>query len=93
MKTHAWAVTGTFHGSIIYAPSEGEARRTFHRYYNGESIISMSVVTVPAYLSNENEYDEDEPDDFEPCENCDLPDACGDFGCAILQGLYKPILP
>lgn len=36
-----WAVTGTFHGSIIFAQSEGEARRIFHKHYNGESIIHM----------------------------------------------------
>ncbi len=39
MKTYA--VTGTFHGSIIYANSEGEARRIFHDYYNGESITHL----------------------------------------------------
>lgn len=36
-----WAVTGTFHGSIVEAESEGEARRIFHKYYNGESIIHI----------------------------------------------------
>ena len=35
----SFAVTGTFHGSIIYATSEGEARRIFHKHYKGESII------------------------------------------------------
>jgi hypothetical protein len=39
MKT--FAVTGTFHGSIVYAKTEGEARRIFHRYYNGESITNI----------------------------------------------------
>ena len=29
-----YAVTGTFHGSLVEAHSEGEARRIFHRYYN-----------------------------------------------------------
>ncbi len=36
-----FAVTGTYHGSIIYAKSEGEARRIFHKYYNGESILNV----------------------------------------------------
>jgi hypothetical protein len=36
-----FAVTGTFHGSIIFATTEGEARRIFHAHYNGESILSM----------------------------------------------------
>jgi len=35
----AFAVTGTFHGSIVYAYSEGDARRAFHKAWNGESII------------------------------------------------------
>lgn len=29
-------------------------------------------------------------DDFQSCSNCDLPDACADFGCAIKSGLFKP---
>ena len=36
-----FAVTGTFHGSIVYANSEGEARRLFHKKYNGESITHL----------------------------------------------------
>jgi adenosylmethionine-8-amino-7-oxononanoate aminotransferase len=36
-----WYVTGTYHGSHIYARSEGDARRAFHRYYNGESIVHI----------------------------------------------------
>ncbi len=39
MKTYA--VTGTFHGSIVYATTEGNARRAFHAYYNGESILCV----------------------------------------------------
>jgi len=34
-------VTGTFHGSHIYAKSEGEARGIFHKWYNGESITHI----------------------------------------------------
>lgn len=30
-----------------------------------------------------------EEEDFEPCSNCDLPDACNDFGCAIKNGVRK----
>jgi len=40
-KPIRFAVTGTFHGAIIYAFSEGQARRIFHQYYNGESIIDL----------------------------------------------------
>lgn len=35
-----YAVTGTYHGSLIEAKTEGEARRVFHKYYNGESITN-----------------------------------------------------
>lgn len=42
MKTvFCWAVTGTFHGSIVDAETEGEARRIFHKFYNGESIVTI----------------------------------------------------
>lgn len=40
-STYTWAVTGTFHGSLIEASTEGEARRIFHKYYNGESITHI----------------------------------------------------
>lgn len=40
-----FAVTGTFHGSIIYAFSEGDARRTFHKSWNGESILIVKDIT------------------------------------------------
>jgi hypothetical protein len=43
-----WAVTGTFHGSIIEAETEGEARRIFHKHYNGESITHIKRRNVPA---------------------------------------------
>lgn len=44
-----WAVTGTFHGSIIEAETEGEARRIFHKHYNGESITRIKKRNVPAW--------------------------------------------
>jgi hypothetical protein len=39
---------------------------------------------------DEDEYDDDE-DEFECCDECDLPDACMDFGCAIRNGIIIPI--
>ena len=41
---HTFLVTGTFHGSIVIAPSEGKARKAFHIFYNGESIIHVRKV-------------------------------------------------
>jgi len=35
------------------------------------------------------DYNED--DGFEPCNDCDLPDACSDFGCAIKSGIKKDV--
>lgn len=40
---NSYIVTGTYHGSVIYAKCEGDARRAFHEFYNGESIISITV--------------------------------------------------
>lgn len=52
MKTKevkTWLVTGTRHGSIIEARSEGDARRAFHAYYNGESIVSIRTTNTLAW--------------------------------------------
>jgi len=38
---YSYAVTGTFHGSIVSAQNEGEARRIFHKHYKGESITHI----------------------------------------------------
>ncbi len=40
-------VTGTYHGSHVYSKSEGDARRTFHAHYNGESIVHVSSPKWP----------------------------------------------
>ena len=45
IQIKVFAVTGTFHGSIIYAFSEGDARREFHKKYNGESIITVKDIS------------------------------------------------
>ena len=40
-----YAVTGTLNGSIVFAQSEGEARRVFHKRYNGESILLVKDIS------------------------------------------------
>jgi len=40
-----FAVTGTYHGSIIECKNEGEARRLFHKAWNGESIILVKNIS------------------------------------------------
>lgn len=44
-----FAVTGTYHGSFVEAESEGEARRIFHRYYNGESILHIKEISAAQF--------------------------------------------
>jgi len=36
-----WFVTGTWHGSIYTCDTEGEARKLFHKHFNGESIVNI----------------------------------------------------
>lgn len=45
-KLKVYAVTGTYHGSIVYAYTEGEARRSFHKQYNGESILVVKDIST-----------------------------------------------
>lgn len=47
-----WNVTGTKHGIIIHAKTEGEARNNFHDMFKGESIISCSDTSKPTYWNN-----------------------------------------
>lgn len=44
-----YAVTGTFHGSIVEAKCEGDARRAFHKFYNGESITHVKLLKYGYY--------------------------------------------
>ena len=41
------------------------------------------------YFEMSAETDDDEDDNWQPCDNCDLPDACADFGCAIKSGVRE----
>lgn len=36
--------------------------------------------------NDDDDFDDDDSD-FQPCDQCDLPDACDDFGCAIKSGI------
>jgi hypothetical protein len=45
-------VTGTFHGSIVVAMSEGDARQHFHGTYHGESIIHIKDHTGHIYQNS-----------------------------------------
>lgn len=40
-------------------------------------------------FDDEHDDEHDDENDFQPCANCDLPDACDDFGCAIESGVRK----
>lgn len=39
LENQSYSITGTYHGAIIFSPTEGLARKEFHRRYNGESIV------------------------------------------------------
>lgn len=54
-----WYVTGTFHGAHVYSVCEGDARRTFHQHYNGESIVHIRDSRTPL-KPNELSPDPDE---------------------------------
>lgn len=41
------------------------------------------------FCSQECYDDYQDDDDFQCCADCDLPDACSDFGCAIKSGIVK----
>jgi hypothetical protein len=51
--------------------------------------ISEPFASHSCTVGNSIEQDYDDDDDFEPCDHCDLPDACADFGCAIKSGIRK----
>lgn len=44
---------------------------------------------IEANQPKEPEFKDEDEDNFQPCDNCDLPDACADFGCAIKNGVRK----
>jgi hypothetical protein len=50
-KVYLWYVTGTFHGSHVYGVSEGQVRRLFHDFWNGESIIHVKKTSF--YLDSD----------------------------------------
>lgn len=62
----------------------------------GEGVKANKVIIITdSEIESQIEMDEDEDsmwedeDNFQCCDNCDLPDACSDFGCAIQAGLRK----
>ena len=53
-----WAVTGTFHGSIIEAETEGEARRIYRTTVNGSTFYFDGEVgnnTSTTYTSTKSD--------------------------------------
>lgn len=64
----------------------------------GEGVRANKVIIMTdSEIEHQIEMDEEEDsmwedeDNFQCCDNCDLPDACSDFGCAIQQGLRKDV--
>ncbi len=54
----------------------------YHFDENGSALCAECLTENHA----EGKYD-DEDCDFQCCDNCDLPEACADFGCAIKNGI------
>jgi hypothetical protein len=48
-----------------------------------------NIKPTTCYVSVEEEDFEEDDIEFYPCDNCDLPNACEDFGCAIKTGVKK----
>jgi len=62
----------------------------------GEGVkVNKVIIMTDSEIAHQIEMDDEEDsmwedeDNFHCCDNCDLPDACSDFGCAIQQGLRK----
>lgn len=51
--------------------------------------IAATIELIKPTPEGENFDFEDDEDNFQPCDECDLPDACCDFGCAIKQGIRR----
>lgn len=55
-----------------------------------EARVSQPSPNIQAEESgseSDPDFEDDDDDYFEPCADCDLPDACADFGCAIKMGI------
>ena len=37
----------------------------------------------------ESEFHDEDESEFQSCDNCDLPNACADLGCAVKQGIKQ----
>jgi len=51
-----------------------------------------SMRQAESELDEGEDFDEDEIH-FEECGDCDCPDACMDFGCAVKQGIRQISIP
>jgi len=85
--------------SVTICANCGE-EKMLHTIGEGIKVNEVIIITEPKYpatfdLSDIDiidlfGMDDDDETEFYPCDNCDLPDACEDFGCAIKNGIGKP---
>jgi hypothetical protein len=66
------------YGETYFNPGKPEDRRP----ETGES-LRQSEIRRQMELDEEEDQMWDQVGDFDPCGECELPDACQDFGCAI----------
>lgn len=56
---------------------------------NDHQAYMKLVMQIPDKADENSDDDCNEDFDFQCCENCDLPDACADYGCAIKNGVRQ----
>lgn len=56
---------------------------------NEDTLLTCDYCDGHGNIPDDDDIDYCDDDNFQPCDNCDLPDACKDYGCAIKNGIRK----
>ena len=78
-----------FHFAFYDADGNLVQHRLVQLAVDNPTTKSPSEEYMEGMASVEDDDYEDE-DNWQPCDDCDLPDACEDFGCAIKNGIREP---
>lgn len=85
--------TSAAYRTCRFLTKHGLVKEYHEKGASGFSYTLYGPINPQLLSSTENPLDEEEDDDdddeydFQPCDNCDLPDACADHGCAIKAGI------
>jgi len=80
---------------LHFAFYDAEGNLTDHRLVQlnveNQTTKSASEEYMETYADQDYDYEDedDDEDSWQSCDNCDLPDGCEDFGCAIKSGVRK----